>query len=479
MLSNNYYKYGPFWLLTLALIIGLVFSQLIQEGCFMDGLLYVAVSKNLSLGHGTFWEPYFSDTFMPQFHEQPPLYFGLLASFYKVFGGSIYIERFFCAVCLFLNAIYIHKIWQLLFKDTITIAKHSWLPIICWITIPVCFWAYTNQVEETVMSVFTLASVYYCFRALINEKRTITYVFIAGVLIFLASLTKGVQGFFPLVTFGIYWLCSQKISFTKMLSLTMMLCAVPVLIYSLLLFNPIVFESIKSYFEVRLVRTFNNVGATTDTHFYLLWALFQELLPILILTAIILIAKKRKSASNLHQPIQTSFILSFIGIGLAGALPLMVTLEQRNFYLVTSFPFFAIAFSLLIITHIDGWISNIKRSTQKTLLIISSVLLACSLLITVTQIGSYKRDELLLKDIKIISHSLPPSTSLLSMPIDMANDWNTICYFMRYSQISLTPTDTLPNYYIIKKSLPTTLVPKSYELSDIKTQELSLYLKKQ
>jgi hypothetical protein len=52
-------KTVPFWLFTISCILILTISQLIQDGVFMDGMLYISVSKNLADGLGTFWEPQF------------------------------------------------------------------------------------------------------------------------------------------------------------------------------------------------------------------------------------------------------------------------------------------------------------------------------------------------------------------------------------------------------------------------------------
>jgi 4-amino-4-deoxy-L-arabinose transferase-like glycosyltransferase len=108
----------PFWLLTFTAVTILVISQLVQDGMFMDGMIYVTVSRNLAEGVGSFWDPYFSATLMTSYHEQPPLYFGLLALFYKVFGSSMYVERLFSLVCLAVTCFYMHLFWKKLFKNT-------------------------------------------------------------------------------------------------------------------------------------------------------------------------------------------------------------------------------------------------------------------------------------------------------------------------------------------------------------------------
>ncbi|WP_019218068.1 hypothetical protein [Legionella tunisiensis] len=41
----------------------------------MDGIIYAAIAKNLSLGYGSLWQPYYSQTDFSSFYEHPPLVF--------------------------------------------------------------------------------------------------------------------------------------------------------------------------------------------------------------------------------------------------------------------------------------------------------------------------------------------------------------------------------------------------------------------
>ncbi len=129
----------PFWLFTGSVIIVLIVSQLIQEGMFMDGLFYTCVGKNLADGLGTFWNPHLSKSFIYSFHAQPPLYFGILALFYKVFGNSMYVERLFDFTFFLGAAFYIHKLWNKIYSTNKIVAVNSWLPVLFWSTIPICF----------------------------------------------------------------------------------------------------------------------------------------------------------------------------------------------------------------------------------------------------------------------------------------------------------------------------------------------------
>ncbi|HEX7412910.1 MAG TPA: glycosyltransferase family 39 protein, partial [Bacteroidia bacterium] len=163
MLSKTLLKSFPFWLLTISAIAILSVSQLVQDGIFSDGILYISVSKNLADGLGTFWNPHFSKTWTV-FREQPPLYFGLLSVFFKIFGSGMYTERIFCFTCMVLTAFYIHKIWRQVMCNNPPMKQHSWLPVLFWISIPVIFWAYANHVEETVMALFVIVSIYHLFK---------------------------------------------------------------------------------------------------------------------------------------------------------------------------------------------------------------------------------------------------------------------------------------------------------------------------
>jgi len=186
-------KSFPFWLLTISAILILSVSQLVQDGIFSDGILYISVSKNLADGLGTFWDPHFNKVW-PLFREQPPLYFGLLAIFFKVFGTGMYTERIFSFTLLLLTAVYIHKIWRLIVPNIMK--QHSWLPLLFWISIPVIFWSYANHVEETVMCLFVLISVFHLYKALFSNERVLINLVLAGIFIFLQVLRKVFKGYF-------------------------------------------------------------------------------------------------------------------------------------------------------------------------------------------------------------------------------------------------------------------------------------------
>jgi hypothetical protein len=476
LFKNN--KALPFWLLTFSVILVLIVSQLIQDGMFMDGLLYTCAGKNLADGLGSFWNPHVSKTIMYSFHEQPPLYFGLLASFFKIFGGSMYTERLFCFTFFIGTAIYIHKLWRKIYSGS-EMSSLSWLPILFWVTIPSCFWAYTNHVEEIVMAFFALAATYHIFIALHEDENPIYNLVVAGIMIFLSSLTKGAQGLFPVIGAGAYWLISKKLSFGKTLFYSGILIGIPAFIYCLLLaMDPEVYASYHTYFNIRYVRVFNGAESTTDNHFDIIEQLFMQLLPVLAFTFLVVILRRNKGINEkINSQNQRGIFLWILMIGLAGSLPLAITLVQRSFYLVTSLPYFAIAIAMIIAPYLNFQLEKMSSATKsfRIFKIIGIVFFTGALVFTATRIGKCKRDEALLSDVYAFGKIIPHG-DITGIPQEMMNDWSTRYYLLRYFYINLDTKGKSDHYFIARKDLPMNLIPPDYKPYPVKTNVLDLYV---
>lgn len=472
-------KIFPFWLLTISLILFLIVSQLIQDGAFMDGMLYVSVSKNLADGIGTFWDPHFCKTYQSSFHEQPPLYFGILAVFYKVFGTSMYVERLFCFVCFVLTALSIHKFWKRIYVSQPIVSINSWFPVVLWMIIPICFWAYTNFVEEVLMCLFVLLSVYYSYIALFEEKNVYVNLIIAGIFIFLASLTKGPQGIFSIAAPGFYWLITRKINIKKMLAFTGVLIAVPFLIYGvLILSNDEVIASFEKYFYNRIIHTFSHKNDTTGNRFEIIIQLFWHLLPIACISALIIFFTRKNNPQRIKQKSFNQIILWFILIGLSGSLPLMITLEQRGFYLVTTLPFFALAIAMWAAPGLSVAVSKIRSQSKgfKVSTFLIALLFITSVVYSISCIGKAKRDANMLADVYAFGKIIPYGTTI-SIPAPMCMDFSFKEYMIRYFYISSDDTPATHEYMICRKNLPKDWVPSIYKLYPTDTKEFDLYIK--
>jgi 4-amino-4-deoxy-L-arabinose transferase-like glycosyltransferase len=450
---------------------------LVQDGMFMDGELYTCVSHNLSLGIGTFWFPQFSYNNMAgltSFHEQPPLIFGIQSLFFKLLGNSMYVERFYIFLTTGITALLIVVFWRMIFKNDFKLKQLTWLPIIIWITIPVVFWSYSNNMHENTMGIFTLCAAIFIFNALESYQYGIITWFLGGVFVFLATLSKGLPGFFPIVIPILYWVIIKRTDFKRIAYGTAILIVVSFFIYGILFCFPASRESLILYFFKRALSRINELP-TVSNRFYTLYSLVSELLPQIIILAIILFIGFRKKINN------TKFFhpaIFFIAVGFAGTLPLMLTLVQKGFYYVPALPFFAIGFSILMAPAISYFVEiiNIKTGVYKLFLTICSIMLIIALFFSYNNIGKTSRDKETLHDVYAIG-KVVPKFSVISIPAGLWNDWSLQCYLMRYSNISLDVSGNQYDFYLKEKATHNDTLP-GYKKVDVATDKFELFVKK-
>ncbi len=456
--------YFPFWFLAFILLIGLTLPILLQDGMFMDAEQYTCVSHNLSQGIGSFWFPQFSLKNMynmSSFHEQPPLVFGLQALFFKVLGDSMYTERFYTFLTMCLTTYLINLLWKESCKDETK--KMGWLPIILWITVPVCFWSYSNNMHENTMGFFTLASGLFAFKALRSEKFKLYQFVLSGLFVFLASFSKGMPGLFTLSMPFIYWLVTQKISAGKMIAATVAMVAAPLILYGFLLMMQDSRESLLMYFK-RLTDRVND-DPTVTSRFHIIGDLFSELLPVLIFLAVVVLITGIKKAKAVWKENDNSIALFFILTGLAGAIPLMLTMVQRGFYLVPAFPFLSVGIGLIIAPLLAKPISaiNITGNGFKVFRLITITAFIFAFVFSILQVGKVSRDKDELHDIYTIG-KIVPKYSAMTVARNTWNEWSLQCYLMRYFNISLD-SDVDYKYFLVDTKIPATAPPGYNKLS--------------
>ena len=472
-------KQTPFWLIAFSLLIGLTLPTLIKDGMFMDAVLYTSVSHNLSMGIGSFWFPQFSlhnVAGLSSFHEQPPLVFGIQALFFKLLGDSMYVERFYTFLTMCITAALITVLWKEIYKKDNSVRKLGWLPIVFWITIPVCFWSYSNNMHENTMGIFTLCSVIFIFKVLQSPKIEFIKCILAGVFVFLATMSKGIPGFFPICIPVLYWMAVSRVNFSKALKQTFLISIAPLLLFGVLFIIPESKESLSIYFFKRALQRMNEVP-TVDNRFFILMRLFMELLPQIVLLIILTIVSRIKKI-ELRFSYSYRHFLFFSLIGLAASAPLMLTMVQKGFYFVPSLPFFAIGFSILIAPFISNALSLINTAKFKfTLFLIFSFILILSVTtFAFMQKGKTSRNKEMLHDVYLFGKIIPQH-SIATIPAQMWNQWDLQCYLVRYFNISLE-TEAEGKYLILEKGLSPETVSK-YKILDLETLKYNLYEKEE
>jgi len=467
----------PFWLFSLSLVFGLTLPWLIQDGMFQDAVLYSAVSNNLANGIGSFWFLQYSALNLegiPSFHEQLPLVFGIQALFFKLLGNSLYVERFYTFLMIILNIFLILKIWKIIFKDNNNYSRLGWLPVFFWIIIPLTFWSYRYNMLENTVSVFVLSSVLLSLKA-VQSKRGLFFWIMSGLFIFFASFSKGVPGLFPVIFPLLYWLTTKKISFKKSIFYSFILVCIPTIIYLILIAFPESRDSLSIYFFERLLGRTTSMP-TTDYHAEIIVRLLMELIPVLIIVVLVLLSRFRSIKATLSE--NTGYFLLFFGLGISGTFPLALTLVQKGFYMIPAFPFFAIAFGVLITPILSNHINkiNIKSKPFKGLTYFSLFILLGVFIVTFALRNDIEREKEVITDVYKTGEEVP-QLSIVTVPDEMYYQYDFILqgYLVRYFNISISPYEEY-HYYLKEKTLDV-MVPDHYKKVELPLTKYELYKK--
>lgn len=462
--------------MTATLFVFLILPSLFMDGMFADGVQYACVSKNLAEGRGSFWFPFLSATWVkagaPYFLEQPPLMYALQSAFFKVLGDSMYTERIYTLLTALYTCIILILIWRKTGKQEY---RHlSWLPVLFWLSVPLMSWTYHQNMQENTMGMFTITAIFFGLHSLTDKRTWPIYAILTGIFIFLASFTKGVPGLFPIVLSGAAWLAGRKIRFSRALLLTFIYAAVPALIYLILLQSDPGRDSLTFYFQSRLMSRVSDSPVVTS-HFYIAGRLLLELLPGLFILALLLLFSKKKGLQIwIHKERMNTSLMFFI-LGLAGSLPLMLTLVQRGFYMSIAFPCFALSMASLAcpaVLHLQEKIRT-GTGTEKFLRYLFSATLTAGIVLTVVMAGRPGKNKDLLSDVYTFGEVLPEYQNI-SCDSAAYHFWPFQFYMLRYDNVYLKKSNRSLDYFLVKKG---TVPPDSasYGKLELKTYRYDLF----
>ena len=464
-------KHHYFFFFVGFLFLGITSVKLFSDGMFMDGLWYADISRNMAKGLGSFWKPHLSYGIFNEFYEHPPLALGLQSLFFRFFGDSIYIERFYSLFTYITTGYLIVLIWGKLTNNK----RNAWIPLFLWITITGIAWAAANNMLENTMSIFVCLSVLFYFNS--SRKNHFIWIFFSGISLSLGLLTKG---FFCLYIWGIpffMWLFKRKQSFIQMSIDTFVLIFSTILpIVLLYCFVPAAQNNMICYFKKQVVGSIQNVQ-TVNTRFEIIIIFAKRVIPPLIISTIaILIALKHKVEKRLLK-INQKEALIFMAIVFSGIIPIMISMKQRSFYILTVYPLFALGLAYYIYPMLNIIIEKINPNTKgfKIFKIITILIVISSIMLSISQKNRIGRDKTLITDSKAIISTVGENTTINICP-SMYGIWSLHGYFSRYGNVSLDRNqDNICLYYLSFEGCNNEYLDKNYALVPIKTKKYKLY----
>lgn len=462
----------PFYLLVIGLFLVLISKDILSNGMFMDGLLYSAISKNLSQGLGSFWSLHLSNTLFNNFHEHPPLAFGLQSIFYDIFGYDRIVDKLYSIFTFMVVGFLIVRIWKELGKSVI----YGWVPLLFWASIPLVIWATTNNILENTLSIFISLSVLFFLKSLKN--REILFLFLSGIMLSFGFLTKGFVAFFPWVLPFLYWLIFKNRLFIKTFFNTLIIIIGSLLpLILLILFSEVAKDSIFKYLDKQVFESIKN-SITVNSRFFIVNRLFFEILPALIIFIIFAIFawQKKMYSSLLKHDIKLASIFTLLA--LSGVIPIMISLKQSGFYILPTFPFFAIAFAIMVMPVVEILLQKINFNSKwfKMFKYFSLIIFICGIILSVVSKNNYRKVDERLKELYQIMDTLPNNCTInICQP--MYQDWSLHGYFSRYKNISLDKNISNQHKYFLFQNncCNDTLISKNYYLIDFPSKEYKLF----
>ena len=437
-----------FYIAVLAVFLGICSPFLFTYGMFFDGVTYAAIAKNMALGKGTFWMPHYTETLYSAFYEQPPFALWIQSIFFRIFGTSILVERFYSVLCIILTGFLMVKIWKEITSETET----AWFPLLLFVCFPIITWTATNNMLENTMTVFICSSVFFYLKGV--RKKKCHFTVLGGLSLFLGVFCKGIVAFFPWTIPFWIWLFSKKISFRQVMMDTFILVMCTLLPIILLYISS---KEAKLFFDTylssQLFSSVTGLRETAESRLFIIKSLLSNsIIPFVLITGLYIVQLIKKKTKPMKEQINNSLL--FFSLSLCGILPIMLSLKQSGYYIVPAYPFLAIAFALPFQPFVKGLMEKINSSSKSFLVfkIISYFLLISVFLFSFSQKGKIGRDKKELQLVFECGKYIPENTTI-SIDDETYITWKLHAYFARYKNISLD-SDNSQLFYLHNQNLP-------------------------
>ena len=155
-------------------------------------------------------------------------------------------------------------------------------------------------------------------------------------------------------------------------------------------------------------------------------------------------AGKTKNKDNkkvFEFPPDKNWFYIFLILGLLGVLPIMLSVKQRDFYMLAALPFFALACGHITLSMVNTLAPKITPKVRKWMTLGACCIVMLGVVLNVVHIGKYGRDEALIEEVKQrIAEA--DGKNIIEISNEEYTQWAKHAYFMRYGKISLIPIET-------------------------------------
>jgi 4-amino-4-deoxy-L-arabinose transferase-like glycosyltransferase len=442
------------WKILIIILCLKILRPIVTRTMFFDGLIYASVARNMAEGIGSPWRPAFSQTLFPLFAEHPPLAMWLQAIAFRAFGDTAWVEKGYSLLTALLSGLIILSIWCRLTEKDPALRDAGILALIFSLIAGRLSWAYANNMLENTLIVLTSAAIWLVVAAYSSPSASklasrLPYMIEAGVLTFLAVMTKGPVGLFPLAAPILFGICFARPSIRTAAIDTAIMIAAAAGMLALLLIDPEARGYADRYLHFQLFASLAGDRGGSSGGWHGLWSLFRVNFFPLLIAALILSARlrSRHSIPEMGCPMpeprrkryrNAAFLFT---IGLSASLPLLVSPRLNSFYFNPSILYFAAAAAMISAPALLSQISALsdvwlRRSNLALLAGVVAAILSVGL-----AVGKPGSDKIKLKDAqKIADHICPVAgrcQPIVAACGSAGEDWQLHAYLERYYHVSL------------------------------------------
>ena len=459
-LEDKFSKRALWWLFVLGYFLLVYAPRFIMEGMFGDGLTYSSIGRNMAMGQGSFWAPYFSSSFwLPfnttkVFYEHPPLAMYLQSLLFRLFGDQLFVEKLYSLIICLSTVLGIVLIWRLIFKESHWV-RWDWLPVIIWFGMPEVEWTVPNNMLDNTQALFCVFGVY--FFMLANFKRpSFLIALISGCCIFLGFLSKGPVSLFVIVFPVLYLYIGKNKSKVVFNGLGLILGLLLPLLFCF--YYPPARLFLTRYINQQFLSALlgnREIADSSDAfwgHFYIFRSIYNQILSGLIfnlLVFILILWKKGKSSFSFKSDSNWKYFWVFTVLAISGSFPIALSSKQADYYLLPSTPFYAISLAILGVILLKVVENEIVIELRKKVVLLSvAVYLFISIGFASYHIGKVRKYEKdIIHDLPILAKYIPKSSKIWVCP-EMMNDFTIHTYLQRYLRAELTLNENDTKYFL-------------------------------
>jgi len=137
----------------------------------------------------------------------------------------------------------------------------------------------------------------------------------------------------------------------------------------------------------------------------------------------------------------------------------MISLKQRGFYMLATFPIFSMALAVLVVPRVHHLLQriNVRSRAYNLFRYAGFFLLAVSLFLVTIQYNQVGRDRVMIGDVNVLMEIIPRGTTV-AVPSDLWGNWSLHAYLQRYAEISLDSKEPFAsNFLLVEKGYRPTL----------------------